>query len=32
MVVASEFDLNQRIIRDITREHQSNFLSADFIL
>ena len=32
IVAAKEFDLNKQIISDITREHQSNFLSTDFIL
>jgi glyceraldehyde-3-phosphate dehydrogenase (NADP+) len=32
IVAAKEFELNKRIIGDITREHRSNFLSTDFIL
>jgi glyceraldehyde-3-phosphate dehydrogenase (NADP+) len=32
IVAAKDLDLNRQIIRDITREHRSNFLSTDFIL
>lgn len=32
LVAAKELDLNKRLITEIVREHQSNFLSTDFIL
>ncbi|MEA5536619.1 NADP-dependent glyceraldehyde-3-phosphate dehydrogenase [Crocosphaera sp. XPORK-15E] len=32
LVAAKEIDLNKRLITEIVREHQSNFLSTDFIL
>ena len=32
LVAAKDIDINKGIIRDIVREHRSNFLSTDFIL
>ncbi|HAC63494.1 MAG TPA: NADP-dependent glyceraldehyde-3-phosphate dehydrogenase [Cyanothece sp. UBA12306] len=32
LVAAKDIDLNKRLITEIVREHQSNFLSTDFIL
>ncbi|MEL4895494.1 hypothetical protein P9B04_08570, partial [Crocosphaera sp. Alani8] len=32
LVAAKELDLNKRLISEMIREHQSNFLSTDFIL